>query len=182
MLKIEKATDEHRIHLVQTKWVAPGSRPSRITTHVVESEGVGDDDVFTVDNAKRMRPTYKMPLRLLAINFGLLLLSLMRSYLHLEKYDITAPAKKKSPVEKAPGFGMARLLGHFCTKNFRQNVLESMHAEMLADYYEHLEKKDFQRARWIKRLMGVHFLRALGTGFFWRAIDLVTRRKSSTIE
>lgn len=170
MLKIEKATDEHRIHLVQTKWVAPGSRPSRITTHVVESEGVGEDDVFVIENTKRM------PTKLPAFLFSL------ARFLHQAEQILLVKSIVKGAVETAPGFGMARFLGHFCTKNFRQNVLESMHAEMLADYYEHLEMKDFQRARWIKRLMGVHFLRALGTGFFWRAIDLVTRRKSSTIE
>jgi len=58
-------------------------------------------------------------------------------------------------IEIAPGFGMLHFLGHFCQKNFRERVLEALHAEALADYQEALKRGDLVRATTVKRMM--HF-------------------------
>lgn len=61
--------------------------------------------------------------------------------------------KRGVKVERAPGFGTRDFLGHFCQKNFRERVLEPLHAEALVDYQDALAKKDFSRAKHVRYMI-----------------------------
>ncbi|QRY31157.1 hypothetical protein JVX96_24235 [Variovorax sp. PDNC026] len=52
-------------------------------------------------------------------------------------------------VKRAPGYGLLRFLQMFCSKSFRELVLEALVAEYLSEYYEALNRKEYFHARWI---------------------------------
>jgi hypothetical protein len=62
---------------------------------------------------------------------------------------------KKSSVKlaRAPGFTFCRLIGHICSKTYRERVLEAFHAEVITDYTDALATGDLARARMIRICM-----------------------------
>lgn len=80
-------------------------------------------------------------------------------YLYKAKYLLEITAKIHEEIQRpqvtpkalkiriAPGFVACRFLGHFCSRKFREQVLEAQLADAIADYTECLAKGDIFRAR-----------------------------------
>ncbi|MDR6886850.1 MULTISPECIES: hypothetical protein [Variovorax] len=104
-------------------------------------------------------------------------------YLRHEKQE--APRKtfvfvsrvaKKIAIARAPGFGFCHFLGHFCPKDFREEVLEALHADALTDYQATLANGDHLRARIIALMMYIWMLQSiLGGVLSWAFEKLVGR-------
>ncbi|MFS2035336.1 hypothetical protein ACEN8I_15045 [Polaromonas sp. CT11-55] len=92
-----------------------------------------------------------------------------------------APRVSRAPIvqkiEIAPGYGLLRFLGHFCSKKFRERVLEALHAESIAEYQEALKRKDKAGAISARYRMYVSMVRTV----FGGAIDWAFGRFSLKI-
>lgn len=169
MLKNERL-NENNVELIQSKWKEASSIPLFSKADIICDSVEEDDYILTPQNRRRLAKQSSAP-----FTMEMLCKRTVKNIQFLY-------ARKKRKTVAPPGFGIARFIGHFCTKRFRENVLEALHAEMLTDYFEHLAKKDYWRARCIRWMMGVHFLHAFAGGLLHRAIDLALRRKPSAIE
>jgi hypothetical protein len=85
---------------------------------------------------------------------------------HLPKKKIVLVTKvaQKKVIARAPGFGFCRFLGHFCPKDFREEVLDALHADVIADYQATLASGDHTRARMIGLMMYVWMVRSIAGG------------------
>lgn len=86
-----------------------------------------------------------------------------KSVVEVEQIETAAGEVK---IEVAPGFGTLNFLGHFCQKNFRERVLEALHAEATEDYFEAVKRGDMVRAQYVKRMMHIWMVAAMVRGAF----------------
>lgn len=76
--------------------------------------------------------------------------------------------KGKNVVESVPGFGFRDFLGHFCSKKFREQVLEALHADAVADYLDAIANGNATRAKIIYWMIYVWLIQAvLGGVLSW---------------
>lgn len=73
-------------------------------------------------------------------------------------------ARKTEVIERVPGFGLRDFLGNFCHKNFRERVLEALHAEAIADYQEALASGNKNRAKYIRKMIPLWLLLSMFGG------------------
>lgn len=92
------------------------------------------------------------------------------------KIVIVAKLAQKKVIARAPGFGFCRFLGHFCPKDFREEVLEALHADVLADYQAALASGDLTRARMISLMMYVWMVRSIAGGVIGWVFDKLAGR------
>lgn len=59
----------------------------------------------------------------------------------------------KPQFEVPPGFKLAKFLGDHCPKNFRERVIEALHAENTEAYFQAVKTGDTAREKRIKRMM-----------------------------
>jgi hypothetical protein len=80
---------------------------------------------------------------------------------------------KNPRIRIAPGFSFCRFLGYFCTKTTRERVLEAYHAEVVADWVEHVAQGQWFGALVIVTLMYPRMIMLVFGSFALRLLSSV---------